>query len=67
MSKHKSDLETQSAKLLLRIQPSEKQGFTEAARIAGISLTAWIRERLRLAAIRDLENAGKNIPFIKDL
>jgi uncharacterized protein (DUF1778 family) len=49
----------------LRVQPDEKKGFEEAASIAGISLSAWIRERLRLAAVRELEAASRSIPFLK--
>ena len=49
----------------LRVQPEEKQGFEDAAAIAGISLSAWIRERLRLAAVRELEAASRSIPFLK--
>lgn len=49
----------------IRVSDEEKQGFTSAAELAGIPLSAWIRERLRLAAIRDLESAGMKAPFIK--
>jgi len=49
----------------IRVQPEEKQGFEDAAAVAGISLSAWIRERLRLAAVRDLEAASRSIPFLK--
>jgi uncharacterized protein (DUF1778 family) len=49
----------------LRVFPEEKQGFEDAASIAGISLSAWIRERLRLAAVRELEAASRSIPFLK--
>lgn len=45
----------------------EKQGFIEAAELAGIPLSSWVRERLRLAAIRELENAGRKIPFVKPI
>ena len=38
-----------------------------AARLAGIPLSSWVRERLRLAAIRDLESAGQKIPFVKPI
>ena len=50
--------------LLLRLQPDEKKGFQQAAVLAGISLSAWARERLRKAARIDLEDAGQQIPFI---
>ena len=48
----------------IRLQPKEKAGFKEAANLAGISLSSWVRERLRLAAIRELESAGRPVPFI---
>jgi uncharacterized protein (DUF1778 family) len=51
--------------LQIRLQPEEKQAFEEAASLAGIALSAWVRERLRLAAIRDLESAGLSTPFVQ--
>ena len=48
----------------LRVSPEEKEGFRDAAEISGISLSAWIRERLRRAAVRELEDASQTIPFI---
>jgi hypothetical protein len=48
----------------LRVSDEEKQGFQLAADLAGVSLSSWVRERLRLAAIRELESAGQKIPFI---
>ena len=51
----------------MRVRPEEKVAFKEAAELAGVSLSAWMRERLRLAAIRELENAGRSVPFIRPL
>jgi predicted HTH domain antitoxin len=48
----------------IRLSEREKDGFEQAANLAGISLSAWMRERLRRAAIRELEEASKPIPFI---
>ena len=48
----------------LRVSPDEKRAFQDAASLAGIPLSAWIRERLRLAAIRELEGMGQQVPFI---
>lgn len=45
--------------LELRLTEHEKRAFTVAANIAGISLSTWVRERLRRAVIRELEEAGK--------
>jgi hypothetical protein len=49
----------------IRLSAKEKQGFRDAADIAGLPLSAWVRERLRFAAIRELENAGRQIPFVE--
>ena len=64
-SKTEPDLQTEA--MLIRVRYSEKSAFTMAADIAGISVSAWVRERLRLAAARELESAGKKIPFLKDI
>lgn len=53
--------------LLLRLEPAEKQAFRDAADIAGAPLTGWIRERLRRAAVRELEDAGRDVPFLEHL
>jgi hypothetical protein len=49
----------------LRLSPDEKQAFQEAADLAGLSLSAWIRSRLRTASARELETAGIPIPFYR--
>lgn len=49
----------------IRLDPDEKIAFEETARIAGISLSAWMRQKLRLAAIRELEQASRPIPFVR--
>jgi hypothetical protein len=49
----------------LRLTPAEKAGFQEAAEIAGLSLSAWMRERLRGIAIRELEGAGRPVSFVR--
>ena len=53
--------------LQIRISEEEKQGFEIAAMLSGISLSSWVRERLRLNAIRELEGAGKKVPFVPDI
>jgi hypothetical protein len=53
-----------SVHLDMRIHPTEKEGFRAAADLAGLDLSAWIRERLRLAARRELEQAGRPVPFV---
>ena len=60
----KSSDEKKGESLLLRLSETEKEGFLEAARVAGAPLTVWIRERLRTAASKELEAAKKPIPFL---
>jgi hypothetical protein len=53
--------------LQIRLTAEEKQGLMAAAGLAGIPISSWVRERLRLAAIRELESAGRRVPFIPDI
>jgi len=50
--------------LLLRLRQAEKQAFSKAAEVAGVPLSSWIRERLRRAAIRELEEANLSNPML---
>lgn len=49
----------------VRMTEEEKQAFSQCASLSGIPTAAWVRERLRKAAIRDLEEAGLKIPFLR--
>ncbi len=51
--------------VMMRLSASEKAGFREAAELAGVGLSTWIRERLRRTAMRELEEAGRTAPFIR--
>ncbi|MDD5243714.1 MAG: hypothetical protein PHU49_06820 [Syntrophorhabdaceae bacterium] len=50
----------------IRVSPNEKIAFNEAAKVVGISLSSWIRACLRRAAIRELEEVGKQAAFLKE-
>lgn len=65
--RRKSAESRRDANLLLRLQSAEKQAFQVAAEYAGVPLSAWVRERLRRAAVRELEGAGLPIAFLSDL
>jgi hypothetical protein len=60
----KSSGDAKSEGILLRLESREKKGFQDAANVAGVPLAVWMRERLRKAAIRDLEEVGKPIAFL---
>jgi hypothetical protein len=49
----------------MRLQAAEKEGFRAAAELAGLDLSAWIRERLRQVARKELESAGRAVPFLQ--
>ncbi len=49
----------------IRVTTLEKAAFLEAAGLAGIPLSAWVRERLRTASRLELESAGQPIPIVK--
>jgi uncharacterized protein (DUF1778 family) len=50
-----------------RLSDLEKQAFQDAADLAGIGLSTWVRERLRRSAIKELEDAARPIAFIQEI
>jgi len=56
---------SKSQSLKIRLSPEEKQSFEDAAELAGLSLSAWIRGRLRKAATTELEAASRQIAFVQ--
>jgi hypothetical protein len=56
---------TKSEYLEVRVGPTEKQAFKEAADLAGLALSAWIRERLRQVAQRELQTHGRQAAFLQ--
>jgi predicted HicB family RNase H-like nuclease len=51
--------------LQVRVNPAEKAAFDAAADLAGLALSAWVRERLRVAARTELLASGLPIPFLE--
>lgn len=51
--------------LLVMLESDEKEAFKSAADIAGISLSSWVRERLRQVAVSELQNAARPVAFLK--
>lgn len=60
-------MKAKSQTLQIRLSQAEKDGFEQAAELAGIPVSSWVRERLRLSAIRELESAGRQVPFVAPL
>jgi hypothetical protein len=51
--------------ILIRVSPEEKEAFQRVSEISGVALSAWIRERLRRYAARELQEAHEEIPFLR--
>ncbi|HEV3081214.1 MAG TPA: hypothetical protein VGY66_15650 [Gemmataceae bacterium] len=51
--------------ILLRLGAQEKAAFKSAAELAGLDVSAWMRERLRSQARKELEGAGRNVAFLQ--
>lgn len=61
MARPKAD-KTHSAALRIRLLPEHEELIRQAAELAGISISAWIRERLIRAARREIGQAGRYEP-----
>lgn len=59
-------LKTRTDLVQFRLTDSGKKAFQGAAIHAGSSVSTWIRERLRRAAIRELEEASIPIAFLSE-
>lgn len=57
--------QTKSIRLDMRVNEAEKESFRAAAELCGLDLSAWIRERLRAVAWKELAKAGRPIPFLE--
>ena len=53
--------------LLIRLTGEEKSDFDASAEISGITLSAWVRQQLRLAAIQELGRVGRKATFLKPI
>jgi uncharacterized protein (DUF1778 family) len=51
--------------LEIRVEVAEKQTFRDAAELAGLDLSTWVRERLRANAREELERASQPIAFLE--
>lgn len=51
----------------MRVEQSEKQTFRDAADAAGMSMSTWIRDRLRRAARKELEDLNRPVAYLQRL
>jgi len=53
--------------LLIRLDQDEKRAFEDSAEVSGVSLSAWVRQQLRFAAIQELSKVGRRATFLKPI
>lgn len=53
-----------SESIRIRLDQNEKKAFQQAADLSGLTLSTWIRERLRRVAIKELEEAAIPVAFL---
>jgi hypothetical protein len=52
--------------LLVRLSENEKKGIEQAAKLSGIAMSAWARQKLRLSAIKELREAEMPVPYLEE-
>ncbi|MFL5741388.1 MAG: hypothetical protein ACJ75B_14285 [Flavisolibacter sp.] len=52
------------SQVLIKLSAAEKESFKRAAELSGIGFSAWARQKLRSAAIKELEDVGEPIAFL---
>lgn len=52
--------------LQVRLSLAEKEALTTAARVAGLSLSSWVRDRLRRTIRNELQTSGLKVAFLED-
>ncbi len=63
----KTDNRRKAEYLDIRLEAAEKLAFRDAAELAGLDLSAWVRERLRSAARKELDSVGRPVAFLNKL
>jgi hypothetical protein len=53
--------------ILIKVSEPEREGFRRAADIAGIGVSAWARQKLRAAAIQELQTVGEKAAFLSSV
>jgi len=51
----------------LRLDAAEKEAFFKAAELAGMSLSGWVRDRLRRASKKELQDMDMPVAFLERL
>jgi uncharacterized protein (DUF1778 family) len=52
--------------IMLRFHAREKQSCANAAELAAMAVTTWMRTRLLTVARQELEGAGRKVPLLEE-
>ncbi len=52
--------------LQVRMPQAEIAAYQEAAALSGLSVSAWVRDRLRKSARYELQSSGIKVAFIEE-
>ena len=53
--------------LQVRLTQHEKQALNAAATASGVSVSAWLRDRMRKATRNELQSAGMPVAFLDEI
>lgn len=56
---------TKTIAMQVRVSEAEAVAFSDAADLAGMRLSAWVRSRLRVDAARELREEGRPVAFLE--
>jgi hypothetical protein len=59
--------EKKGAYMEMWLHDAEKEAFVKAAEVAGMNLSAWVRDRLRRASRKELEGENLPVAFMENL
>ncbi len=68
MNKRGRPRKANTRKEYLEVRPDskEKQAFKDAAELAGLAVSAWVRLRLREASRKELRESGRRVAFLDE-
>lgn len=51
--------------MLIKLESTEKEAFKDAADLAGVPLSKWVRQGLRQLASKELAKAARPVAFLR--
>lgn len=61
---YSSQMTTKKLTIQIRLTAAEKDTFSDAAELAGVSMSAWVRSSLLSKAADELKRVGRDVPYL---